>query len=53
MPGEFTAKASIKNLTDTTRKVIYDQDQTIDDVSERSFKVGRDYSFSIGYTLTY
>ena len=53
MPGEFTAKASIKNLTDTTRKVIYDQDQTIDDIPERSFKVGRDYSFSIGYTLTY
>lgn len=53
LPGEFTAKASIKNLTDTTRKVIYDQEQTVDDVRERSFKVGRDYSFSIGYTLTY
>ena len=40
-------------LTDSTRKVIYDQDQTIDDVSERSFKVGRDYSFAIGYTFVY
>ena len=53
VPGEFTFKASIKNLTDTTRKVIYDQRQTVDDVRERSFRVGRDYSFAIGYTFTY
>lgn len=53
LPGEFSAKASVKNLTDTTRKIIYDQEQTVDDVRERSFKVGRDYSFGIGYTLTY
>ncbi|MEM9174735.1 MAG: TonB-dependent receptor [Myxococcota bacterium] len=53
MPGEFTARASIRNLTDTTRKIIYDQDQTIDDIAERSFKLGRDYAFAIGYTFTY
>lgn len=53
LPGEFSARASVKNLTDSTRKIIYDQDQTIDDIAERSFKVGRDYSFAIGYTFTY
>lgn len=53
VPGGFTAKVSVKNVTDTTRKVIYDQAQTNDDVRERSFRIGRDYSFSIGYTLTY
>ena len=53
LPGDFIAKLSIKNLTDSTRKVIYDQAQTIDDVSERSFKIGRDYSFAIGYTFVY
>ncbi len=53
LPGDFIAKVSIKNLTDSTRKVIYDQAQTIDDVAERSFKVGRDYSFAIGYTFVY
>lgn len=53
LPGEFTAKVSAKNLTDSTRKIIYDQNQTIDDISERSFKVGRDYTFGIGYTFVY
>ena len=53
LPGEFSARASVKNLTDSTRKIIYDQGQTIDDIAERSFRVGRDYSFGIGYTFTY
>jgi hypothetical protein len=53
VPGEFTGKVSIKNLTDTTRKVIYDPPQTNNDLSERSFKIGRDYSFSIGYTVPF
>ena len=53
LPGEWSARASVKNLTDTTRKIIYDQEQTIDDIAERSFKIGRDYSFAIGYTFTY
>lgn len=53
LPGEFLARASAKNLTDSTRKVIYDQTQTVDDIAERSFKIGRDYSFAIGYTFTY
>ena len=53
LPGEFSARASVKNLTDTTRKIIYDQSQTIDDIAERSFKIGRDYSFALGYTFAY
>jgi len=53
VPGLFTFRVSVKNLTDSTRKVIYDQEQTIDDYPERSFKIGRDYSFSLGYVITY
>jgi len=29
---------------------IYDPEQTIGTVTERSWKYGRDYSFSLGYT---
>lgn len=53
IPGEWTVKTSIKNLTDSSRGVIYDQSQTVDDVHERSFKQGRDYTFGLGYTLVY
>ena len=53
VPGEFTFKTSIKNLTDTTRKIIYDQKQTADDIRERSFKIGRDYSFSLEYLISF
>jgi len=53
VPGEFSARASVKNLTDSTRKVIYDQSATNDDISERNFKVGRDYSFALGYVFTF
>jgi outer membrane receptor protein involved in Fe transport len=53
IPGEWTVKTSIKNVTDTTRKIIFDQEQTNDDIRERSFKIGRDYSFSIGYQFVF
>jgi len=53
VPGEWTLKTSIKNLTDTTRKIIFDQQQTNDDIRERSFKIGRDYSFSVGYQFVF
>jgi outer membrane receptor protein involved in Fe transport len=53
VPGLFTFRVSVKNLTDSTRKVIYDQEQTINDYAERSIKIGRDYSFSVGYVITY
>jgi hypothetical protein len=49
IPGEWTAKASIKNLTDSTRRLIYDTEQTIRKYAERSYKIGRDYSFSLTY----
>ena len=46
----LTAKVSVKNLTDSTRRRIYDPEQTIGRVTERSWTYGRDYSFSLGYT---
>jgi outer membrane receptor protein involved in Fe transport len=47
--GDVTAKLSIKNLTDSTRRLIYDPEQTTKRITERSFKLGRDYSFSLSY----
>ena len=49
MPGEWTVKVSVKNLTDSTRRLIYDTQQTIRKYAERTFQVGRDYSFSLTY----
>jgi outer membrane receptor protein involved in Fe transport len=49
--GDLTAKVSIKNLSDSTRRWVYDREQTAERVSERSYKVGRRYSFSLGYTF--
>lgn len=53
LPGELTIKASAKNLTNSSRGIIYDPDQTRDEVAERSFKIGRDYSFSLSYTFSF
>jgi outer membrane receptor protein involved in Fe transport len=47
--GGLTFKVSLKNLTDSTRRIIYDKDQTNDEIAERSYKVGRDFSFSLIY----
>lgn len=44
-------KLAIKNLTDSTRKNIYDPDQLVTEVAEREFKVGRDYSVSASYSF--
>ena len=44
-------KLSLKNLTDSTRRLVYDQNQTAGKIAERSFKRGRDFKFSI--TLTW
>jgi outer membrane receptor protein involved in Fe transport len=49
MPGKWSAKVSVKNLTDSTRRLIYDTEQTIRKYAERSLKVGRDFSFSLSY----
>jgi TonB-dependent receptor len=46
----LTAKISVKNLTDSTRRRIYDPEQTSGRVTERSWTYGRDWSFSLSYT---
>jgi outer membrane receptor protein involved in Fe transport len=46
----LVAKVSVKNLTDSTRRRIYDPEQTVGRVTERSWSYGRDWSFSLGYT---
>ena len=48
--GGLSAKVSVKNLTDSTRRIVYDNDPTIGKFKEREFKKGRDYSFSLSYT---
>jgi TonB-dependent receptor len=45
--ADLTAKLSVKNLTDSTRRILYDPYQTHDEISERAYKIGRDYSFSL------
>ncbi len=53
LPGDWTFKFSAKNLTDSRREIVYDTEQLAEEVEERSFRVGRDYSFSITYSLTF
>lgn len=51
--GDVTLGANIKNLTDSTRRLIYDQDQTDSKVAQRSWKNGLDYSISLTYSLSF
>jgi len=51
--GDVTFKLSAKNLTDSTRRLVYDPDQTVGTIAERTFNVGRDYSFSISYEISF
>jgi outer membrane receptor protein involved in Fe transport len=51
--GEVTLKGNVKNLTDSKRRVIYDQEQTDSRIAEREFKVGLDYSISLTYSLSF
>jgi outer membrane receptor protein involved in Fe transport len=51
LKGDLTLKASIKNLTDSSRGIVYDTNQTINEISERAYKVGRDFAFSLTYTF--
>jgi outer membrane receptor protein involved in Fe transport len=53
IPSALTFKTSIKNLTDSTRRIVYDRAQTASKVAERSYKVGRDYSVSLTYTFAF
>jgi TonB-dependent receptor len=49
--GDLTLKLSAKNLTDSTRKIIYDPYQTHEEITERSYKKGRDYKFTLTYSF--
>ncbi len=49
----LTFKMSVKNLTDSRRKIIYDRDQTRGEIAERAQRFGRDYSFSLSYGLRF
>jgi outer membrane receptor protein involved in Fe transport len=51
--GVLTFKLNVKNLTDTTRRIVYDPDQTVGEYVERAYKIGRDFSFSIEYSFSY
>ncbi len=51
--GDVTLKGNVKNLTDSERRIIYDQDATSSRVAEREFKIGLDYSLSLTYSLSF
>jgi len=53
LPGTLTFKATGKNLTDSKRELIYDQEQTRGKIAERSYRVGRDFAFSLTYTYEF
>jgi hypothetical protein len=43
----------MKNLTNSTRRIVYDPEQLNSTITERALKVGRDYSFSFTYLITF
>jgi outer membrane receptor protein involved in Fe transport len=49
--GDLTLKFSVKNLTDSERAIIYDPEQTRDEIDERRYEIGRDYSLSVSYSF--
>ncbi len=49
----ITVKMSIKNLTDTARRRVYDREQTVETYVERTRRYGRDWSFAVGYTVDF
>jgi outer membrane receptor protein involved in Fe transport len=51
--GGLSFKASLKNLTDSQRGIIYDPEQTRGTVYERRYRVGRDYSFALSYAHSF
>jgi TonB-dependent receptor len=51
--GDVTLRGNVKNLTDSERRIIYDQEQTNSKVVERELKIGLDYSFSLTYSLSF
>jgi outer membrane receptor protein involved in Fe transport len=51
--GEMTFKFSVKNLTDSERRIIYDTSQTSGEIAERELKKGRDYDVSLTWTRSF
>ena len=49
--GDLTFRVSAKNLTDSTRRIVYDPYQTSGKIPERSYKVGRDFKFTVTYVF--
>ncbi len=49
----LTVKMSIKNLTDSPRRRVFDREQTSQTYVERSRRFGMDWSFSVGYALDF
>ena len=49
----LTVKMSIKNLTDSPRRRVYDTEQTSRTYVERTRRFGMDWSFSFGYTVDF
>lgn len=47
--GEMTFSATAKNLTDSSRKLIYDTTQTGEEIREQELRWGRDYSFGLTF----
>jgi len=53
VPGKFVLKASVKNLTDSERRLIWDPSQTANKIVEREYTIGRDLSVSVTYSHTF
>ncbi len=47
--SDLIFKISGKNLTNTTRRIVYDPGQTDQRYPERAYKVGRNYKFTIAF----
>jgi TonB-dependent receptor len=45
-------KLTAKNLTDSRREIVYDPAATSGKFTERSYHVGRDYTFELSYTFS-
>jgi outer membrane receptor protein involved in Fe transport len=53
VPGGFTLKGSVKNLTDSERRLIWDPEQTARKIVERAFRIGRDVAISLSYAHSF
>jgi outer membrane receptor protein involved in Fe transport len=51
--GGLKAKMSVKNLTDSTRRRVYDREATNRKYTERKYTVGRDWSLSLTYSFEF